>query len=64
MALRQQLRPVFHQPSHTDGRRIAEEILDSFPSRPIPGIARRVARGFKGLDNYRLRTLLIGGLRI
>lgn len=94
----QQLRSVYHQPSHTDGRQVAERILDSFSSCPIPEIARlgrtlkqwkeaflgyfttggannggtesinglielarRVARGFRNPDNYRLRMLLIGG---
>ena len=94
----QQLRSVYHQPSHADGRRIAEKILATFPSCPIPEIARlgrtlnqwkdaflgyfttsgannggsealnglielarRVARGFRDPDNYRLRMLLIGG---
>jgi len=94
----QQLRSVYHQTSHVDGRRIAEQILASFPSCPIPEIARlgrtlnqwrdaflgyfttggannggteavnglielarRVARGFRDTDNYRLRMLLIGG---
>ena len=36
----QQLRSVYHQPSHADGRRIAEKVLASFPSCPIPEIAR------------------------
>ena len=36
----QQLRSVYHQPSHADGRRVAEKILASFPSCPIPEIAR------------------------
>jgi len=77
---------------------IAEQIIDSFPTCPIPEIARlgrtlkqwreaflsyfttngasnggteavnglielhrRVARGFKNFDNYRLRMLLIAG---
>ncbi len=93
----QQLRSVYHQTSHTDGRRVAERILATFPSCPIPEIAllgrtlnqsrdtflgyfttgganggtesingwielaRRVARGFRDPDNYRLRMLLIGG---
>ena len=94
----QQLRSVYHQPSHTDGRQVAERILGSFSSCPIPEIARlgrtlkqwkeaflgyfttgganngctesinglielarRVARGFRNPDNYRLRMLLIGG---
>lgn len=98
----QQLRSVYHQPSHPEGRRIAEKVLASFPSCPIPEIARlgrtlnkwrspflgyftttgannggaeainglielarRVARGFRNPENYRLRMLLIGGgLRI
>ncbi len=94
----QQLRSVYHQSSHADGRRVAEKILAIFPSCPIPEIARlgrtlnqwrdaflgyfttggannggtesinglielarRVARGFRHPDNYRLRMLLIGG---
>ena len=94
----QQLRSVYHQPSHADGRRVAEKILASFPTCPVPEIARlgrtlnqwrdaflgyfttsgannggteainglielarRVARGFRDPDNYRLRMLLIGG---
>ena len=36
----QQLRPVYHQSRHADGRRIAEKILASFPSCPIPEITR------------------------
>ena len=36
----QQLRSVYHQSSHTDGRRVAEKILASFPSCPIPEITR------------------------
>lgn len=36
----QQLRSVYHQPSHADGRRVAKKILSSFPSCPIPEIAR------------------------
>ena len=80
------------------GRAVAEKILDSFTSCPIPEVARlgrtlkqwrteflgyfdtngasnggteainglielhrRVARGFRNRDNYRLRMLLIGG---
>ena len=94
----QQLRSVYHQTSHADGRNVAEKILATFPSCPIPEIARlgrtlnqwrdaflgyfttggannggtesinglielarRVARGFRDPDNYRLRMLLIGG---
>ena len=36
----QQLRSVYHQSSHATGRRIAEKIPASFPSCPIPEIAR------------------------
>lgn len=36
----QQLRSVYHQSSHADGRRVAEKILVSFPSCPIPEITR------------------------
>jgi len=94
----QRLRSVFHQDNPTAGRAIAESVLASFPSCPIPEIARlgrtlrqwkdaflayfdtggasnggteainglielhrRVARGFRNRDNYRLRMLLIGG---
>ena len=98
----QQLRSVYHQSSLVDGRRLGEKVLASFPTCPIPEIARlgrtlnqwrdpflgyfstegannggteainglielarRVARGFRNPDNYRLRMLLIGGgLRI
>ncbi len=94
----QHLRSVYHQSSPADGRKVAEKILASFPTCPIPEIARlgrtlnrwrdaflgyfttggasnggteainglielarRVARGFRNPDNYRLRMLLIGG---
>lgn len=94
----QQLRRVYHQPDPAVGRRLAEKIIHSFPSSPIPEIARlgrtlrkwrreflayfdtrgatnggaeavnglielhrRIARGFRNRDNYRLRMLLIGG---
>ena len=36
----QQLRSAFHQDTPAQGRRIAEKILASFPSCPIPEIAR------------------------
>ena len=36
----QQLRQVYHQPSPAAGRRVADKIIDSFPSCPIPEIAR------------------------
>ena len=89
---------VYHQTSPPTGRRSATKIIDSFPSCPIPEIARlgrtlkrwraaflayfdtggasnggteainglielhrRIARGFRNRDNYRLRMLLIGG---
>ncbi|WP_344068110.1 ISL3 family transposase, partial [Nostocoides vanveenii] len=94
----QQLRSVYHQDTPIAGRTIAEKIIASFPSCPIPEIARlgrtlrrwknaflayfttagannggaeainglielhrRIARGFRNRDNYRLRMLLIGG---
>jgi transposase len=97
-ACAQQVRACYHQPSHRDGRVLAEQVLDSFSSCPIPEVARlgrtlrtwraeflgyfdtsgasnggteainglielhrRIARGFRNRDNYRLRMLLIGG---
>ncbi len=94
----QQLRAVYHQPDPAAGRRLAEQVLASFPSCPIPEVARlgrtlkrwraaflayfdtdgannggteainglielhrRIARGFRNRENYRLRMLLIGG---
>ena len=94
----QRLRSVYHQDDPADGRRIAQDVLASFPSCPIPEIARlgrtlrqwrepflayfatagasnggteainglielhrRIARGFRNRDNYRLRMLLIAG---
>jgi len=90
-----ELRSAFRHKDLAEGRRIAQHVLDSFPSCPIPEIARllangrtlkqwrepflayltngrannggteavigltelyrRVARGFRNLDNYRLR---------
>jgi len=94
----QQLRRVYHQPDPAAGRRLAENIVTTFASCPIPEVARlgrtlkkwrreflayfdtagasnggteavnglielhrRVARGFRNRENYRLRMLLIGG---
>ena len=94
----QQVRSTYHQDSHAAGRVVAEKILESFTTCPIPEVARlgrtlkqwrteflgsfdtsgasnggteainglielhrRVARGFRNRDNYRLRMLLIGG---
>ena len=94
----QQLRAAYKATNLAEGRRIAEKVLDSFPTCPIPEIRRlgrtlkqwreafwayfdtgrssnggteavnglielhrRVARGFRNRDNYRLRMLLIGG---
>jgi transposase len=93
----QQLRRVYHLSDPVAGRRLAEKIINSFPSCPIPEVARlgrtlkkwrreflayfdtgasnggteavnglielhrRIARGFRNRDNYRLRMLLIGG---
>jgi transposase len=97
-ACAQQVRSCYHQASHRDGRLLAEQILESFATCPIPEVARlgrtlrtwrheflgyfdtggannggteainglielhrRIARGFRNRDNYRLRMLLIGG---
>ena len=94
----QKLRSVYHGDTTTAGRAIAQEIIDTFPTCPIPEIARlgktlkrwttaflayfdtnhasnggteavnglielhrRIARGFRNRDNYRLRMLLIAG---
>jgi transposase len=94
----QQLRDAYRTDSLTEGRRIAEQVLTSLPTCPIPEIKRlgktlrqwreaflayfttgrannggteainglielhrRIARGFRNRDNYRLRMLLIGG---
>ncbi len=94
----QQLRDAYQAESLTQGRRIAERVLASLPTCPIPEIRRlgrtlkqwreaflayfttgrannggteainglielhrRIARGFRNRDNYRLRMLLIGG---
>ena len=93
-----QLRDAYHATDLADGREIAERVLESFPTCPIPEIRRlgktlrrwkdaflaywntrrsnnggteainglielhrRIARGFRNYDNYRLRMLLIGG---
>jgi len=98
----QLVRSVYHQNNHAAGRTIAEHLLETLPSCPIPEIARlgrtlrqwrqaflgyfdthgasnggteainglielhrRVARGFRNRNNYRLRMLLIaGGLQL
>ena len=94
----QQLRAAYHAENLAEGRRIAEQILATFPTSPMPEIARlgrtlkqwraaflayfhtarssnggteainglielhrRIARGFRNRENYRLRMLLIGG---
>ncbi|WP_248580409.1 transposase [Nocardioides sp. InS609-2] len=94
----QQLRSAYRHRDPIEGRKIAERIVETFPTCPIPEIARlghtlkrwrnaflayfdtgrlknggteainglielhrRVARGFRNPDNYRLRMLLIGG---
>jgi transposase len=94
----QQLRAAYHAERVADGKKIAERVLASFPTCPIPEIRRlgktlrqwreaflayfdthrasnggteainglielhrRIARGFRNRDNYRLRMLLIGG---
>ncbi len=90
----QQLRSAYRHPDTAEGRKIAEQVLASFPTCPIPEIKRlgrtlkqwreaflayfdtgrsnnggteainglielhrRVARGFRNCDNYRLRML-------
>ncbi len=94
----QQVRDCYHQDSPTAGRQLAEQVLASFVSCPIPEVKRfgktlnrwrqeflgyfdtngatnggteainglielhrRIARGFRNRDNYRLRMLLIAG---
>jgi transposase len=94
----QQVRSAYHHDTHAAGRTIAETILASFATCPIPEVARlgrtlkqwrseflgyfdtngasnggteainglielhrRIARGFRNRDNYRLRMLLIAG---
>jgi transposase len=94
----QQLRQVYYQTDAAAGRRLATKIIESFPSCPIPEIARlgktlkrwraaflayfdtasasnagteavnglielhrRIARGFRNRESYRLRMLLVGG---
>jgi len=94
----QQLRSAYKAKSPVEGRRIAEKVLASLPTCPIPEIKRlgktlkhwrqaflayfetgrannggteavnglielhrRVARGFRNREHYRLRMLLIGG---
>lgn len=94
----QQLRSAYHAKDLVEGRRIAQKVVDSFHTCPIPEIARlgrtlrrwrnaflayfatqrannggteavngiielhrRLARGFRNRDNYRLRMLLAAG---
>jgi transposase len=94
----QRVRAAYHQDTHAAGRTVAETIVATFASCPIPEIARlgrtlkqwreaflgyfdtagasnggteavnglielhrRIARGFRNPENYRLRMLLIGG---
>jgi transposase len=94
----QQLRAAYKASSPVEGRRIAEKLLNTLPTCPIPEIKRlgktleqwraaflayfdtgrannggteainglieihrRIARGFRNRDHYRLRMLLIGG---
>ena len=57
----QQLRQVYHQPDPAAGRRLAEQIVASFPSCPIPEIARlgrtlkKWRRGVPGLLRHSRR---------
>lgn len=94
----QQLRSAYHQKDLAEGRRIAEKVVDTLHTCPIPEIARlgrtlrrwrsaflayfttsrannggteaingiielhrRLARGYRNRDNYRLRMLLAAG---
>lgn len=94
----QQLRSAYHQKDLAEGRRIAEKVVDTFRTCPIPEIARlgrtlrrwrsaflayfttarannggteavngiielhrRLARGYRNRENYRLRMLLAAG---
>ncbi len=94
----QQLRSAYRHPDPLQGRKIAERVVATFHTCPIPEIARlgrtlrqwrepflayfntarssnggteainglielhrRIARGFRNRENYRLRMLLIGG---
>jgi transposase len=94
----QRLRLAYRHPRPAEGRKIAEQLITSLPSCPVPELARlgrtlrkwrgallayfdtdrssnggteainglielqrRIARGFRNRDNYRLRMLLIGG---
>jgi len=94
----QQLRSAYHQKDLAEGRRIAEKVVDTFHTCPIPEIARlgrtlrrwrsaflayfttgrssnggteaingiielhrRLARGYRNRENYRLRMLLAAG---
>ena len=94
----QQVRSAYHQNTPAAGRAVAEKIVPTLATCPIPEVARlgvtlrrwrseflgnldtggasnggteavnglielhrRIARGFRNRDNYRLRMLLIGG---
>ncbi len=94
----QRLRAAYQHPDPREGKKIAVTVVESFPTCPIPEIARlgrtlkqwraaflayfdtgrssnggteavnglielhrRIARGFRNRDNYRLRMLLIAG---
>ncbi len=94
----QQVRAVYHAPTPAAGKALAEKIVASFASCPVPEIARlgktlrrwkaaflayfdtggasnggteainglielhrRIARGFRNRNNYRLRMLLVAG---
>ena len=94
----QQLRSIYHAERPATGRAIAEKVIASFATCPIPEVARlgrtlrqwrqaflayfdtdrssnggteainglielhrRIARGFRNRDNYRIRMLLIAG---
>ena len=46
----QRLRAIYHAPTPAEGRALAERLLDSLPTCPIPGVARlgRTLRAWRG----------------
>ena len=51
------LRSAFATTDLAEGRKIALAVVESFPSCPIP----EIARGFRNPTNYRLRMILAAG---
>ncbi|GAB2680856.1 hypothetical protein GCM10027194_11850 [Thalassiella azotivora] len=63
----QQLRSIYQAATPGEGRRLAEHVITTFPAWPRRATsgtgphhreARRLARGFRTFDHYRLRILL------